>query len=524
MATLKISTRLLMGFSVLLLLLLALTLIAVNRMGVVDRNLQQIVEVDARKLQLAIGLRDLLRDQSLAIRDVVMQDDMSFKKSELKRMKDVAAQYAKIRSELQSGFSEAQTQQARHNFVPLETALKTALDAVIEQSLNQDVPAAGEAIRSQYRPAQLALVNALNQLIATIESGSAQSAQTASNTYRNAVLALWGLGSVAVLVGVLVGVLTIRTIVPPLRAAVVAAERMAGADLTDQRLPATEDEVGQLMVAMTRVARELSTSMAHVHEAASAIRLASTEIASGTMDLSMRTEDTAANLLKTSQSIENLTLVVQQSALAAGSANTLALDASGVAQRGGEVVAEVVSTMQEINSSSNKINDIIGVIDGIAFQTNILALNAAVEAARAGEQGRGFAVVATEVRQLAQRSAQAAREIKALIQASVSKAAAGSELADRAGASMHDIVNSVHRVTDVITQITTASSQQTVEIQEINNAIHALDQMTQQNAALVEQSAAAAEHLKDQAERLSQIVSVFKFEKTELPTKLTYSA
>jgi methyl-accepting chemotaxis protein len=524
MATLKISTRLLMGFSVLLLLLLALTLIAVNRMGVVDRNLQQIVEVDARKLQLAIGLRDLLRDQSLAIRDVVMQDDMSFKKSELKRMKDVAAQYAKIRSELQTGFSEAQTQQALQNFVPLETALKTALDAVIEHSLNQDVPAAGEAIRSQYRPAQLALVNALNQLIATIESGSAQSAQTASNTYRNAVLALWGLGSVAVLAGVLVGVLTIRTIVPPLRAAVVAAERMASADLTDQRLPATEDEVGQLMVAMTHVARELSTSMAHVHEAASAIRLASTEIASGTMDLSMRTEDTATNLLKTSQSVENLTLVVQQSALAAGSANRLALDASGVAQRGGDVVAEVVSTMQEINSSSNKINDIIGVIDGIAFQTNILALNAAVEAARAGEQGRGFAVVATEVRQLAQRSAQAAREIKALIQASVSKAAAGSELADRAGASMHDIVNSVHRVTDVITQITTASSQQTVEIQEINNAIHALDQMTQQNAALVEQSAAAAEHLKDQAERLSQIVSVFKFEKTELPTKLTYSA
>ncbi len=524
MGTLKISTRLTAGFGVVLLLLLALTLIAVNRMGVVDSNLKQIVETDARKLQLAIGLRDLVRDQSLAIRDVVMQDDMSFKKSELKRMKDVAKQYAKIRNDLQTAFADAQTQQALQRFVPLEAALKTALDAVIDHSLNQDIPAAGEAIRSQFRPAQLTLVSALDQLIAAIEAGSAESAQAASATYRAAVMALWGLGGVAVLTGVMVGYLTIRTIVPPMRAAVVAAERMAGADLTDQRLPVTGDEVGQLMAAMKRMAHELSSSMSHVRDAASTIRVASSEIASGTMDLSLRTEDAAANLLKTSQSVENLTQVVQQSAQAADSANTLALDASGVAQRGGEVVAEVVSTMQEINSSSSKINDIIGVIDGIAFQTNILALNAAVEAARAGEQGRGFAVVATEVRQLAQRSAQAAREIKALIQASVSKAAAGSELADRAGASMHDIVNSVLRVTDVIAQITAASNQQNLEIHDINKSIHALDQMTQQNAALVEQSAAAAENLKEQAERLSQIVNVFKLDLDQSPAQLAYSA
>jgi len=521
MGTLKISTRLTAGFGVVLLLLLTLTLIAVNRMGVVDSNLKQIVETDARKLQLAIGLRDSVRDQSLTIRDVVMQDDISFKKSELKRMKDVAKQYAKIRNDLQTGFAEAQIQQALQRFVPLEAALKTALDAVIEHSLNQDHPAAGEAIRSQFRPAQLTLVSALDQLIAAIESGSAESAQAASATYRTAVLTLWGLGGVAVLAGVLVGYLTIRTIVPPLRAAVVAAERMASADLTNQRLPVTGDEVGQLMAAMTRVARELSSSMAHVHVAASNIRTASAEIASGTMDLSRRTEDAAANLLNTSQSIENLTQVVQETAQAAVNANTLVLDASGVAQRGGEVVAEVVSTMQEINSSASKINDIIGVIDGIAFQTNILALNAAVEAARAGEQGRGFAVVATEVRQLAQRSAQAAREIKALIQASVSKASAGSELADRAGASMHDIVSSVHRVTDVIAQITAASKQQNVEIHDINKSIHAFDQMTQQNAALVEQSAAAAENLKDQAERLAQIVDVFQLDQAQLPATLS---
>ncbi len=184
MGALKIGTRLIAGFSVVLLLLLALTFLAVNRMGVVDNNLQQIVEIDARKLQLAIGLRDLVRDQSLAIRDVVMQDDISFKKSELKRMKDVAKQYAKIRSDLQSGFSDLQTQQALQRLEPLEIALKTALDAVIEHSLNQDNAAAGEAVRSQFRPAQLALVAALDKQIDTIQSDSANSAQTASVTQR----------------------------------------------------------------------------------------------------------------------------------------------------------------------------------------------------------------------------------------------------------------------------------------------------------------------------------------------------
>ena len=266
------------------------------------------------------------------------------------------------------------------------------------------------------------------------------------------------------------------------------------------------------MNAMTRMAQELSSSMSDVHETAASVRLASAEIASGTMDLSMRTEEAASNLVKTAQSVSNLTEVVRHSGEAARSANTMANDASGLAQRGGEVVAEVVSTMQDIHRSSSKISDIIAVIDGIAFQTNILALNAAVEAARAGEQGRGFAVVATEVRQLAQRSAQAAREIKTLIESSVSKVSAGSELADRAGASMHEIVTSVQRVTQVIAQITAASAEQNHEIAEINSSIHALDQMTQQNAALVEQSAASAESLKSQSERLAQIVNVFKLD------------
>ncbi len=512
MLKLKIGPRLLAGFSVLLLLLLALTAVSANRMGVVDSNLKQIVQTDARKLHLAIGLRDLVRDQSLAIRDVVLQDDMSFKKSELKRMKDVAKQYAQLREELQNGFDDSVTRLALENLQSQEAALKTGLDAVIEQSLNQDIPAASEAIRSQFRPAQLLLLATLDKLVTAIEADSARSAAFASATYRNALITLWSLGGLAVVVGAVIGLLTYRTVIPPLRAAVVAAQRIAASDLTNQHLKDTGDELGQLMNAMTRMAQELSSSMTDVHETAASVRMASAEIASGTMDLSMRTEEAASNLVKTAQSVSNLTKVVRHSGEAALSANTMANDASGLAQRGGEVVAEVVSTMQDIHRSSSKISDIIAVIDGIAFQTNILALNAAVEAARAGEQGRGFAVVATEVRQLAQRSAQAAREIKALIESSVNKVSAGSELADRAGASMHDIVDSVQRVTQVIAQITAASAEQNHEIAEINSSIQALDQMTQQNAALVEQSAASAENLKTQAERLAQIVNVFKLD------------
>ena len=507
---LRISTRLLMGFGVLLLLLLALTGVAANRMGVVDHKLNQIVETDARKLRLAIGLRDLVRDQSVAIRDVVMQDDMSFKKSELKRMKDVAKQYTQIRADLLSGFSQVSIAQALQDLEPLERTLKAGLDAVIEQSLNQDNAAAGEAVRSQFRPAQLAQVAALDKLIALIEAESAQAAQTASATYRSALVTLWSLGGMAVVVGAMIAFLTIRSIVPALQAAVVAAERIAASDLTDQHLPSTPDELGQLMTAMTRMAQELSAHMSQVHDSASTIHMASAEIASGTMDLSIRTEDAATNLIKTSQSVTTLTEVVRQSTEAASHANQLALDASGLAERGGQVVSEVVSTMQEIHRSSSQISDIIGVIDGIAFQTNILALNAAVEAARAGEQGRGFAVVASEVRSLAGRSAEAAREIKALITAIVQRVEQGTVLVDQAGAAMAEVVSSIRHVTEIMGEISTASTAQSEGVSQLGVAIHLMDQMTQQNAVLVDVMSEAAGNLKLQADALVSTVSVFK--------------
>ena len=281
-------------------------------------------------------------------------------------------------------------------------------------------------------------------------------------------------------------------------------------DLT-QRLPSGgRDEVGRIASSFNVFAEKIQRMLLDVRSASNSISTASSEIAIGAQDLSQRTEQTASNLQQAASSMEQLTATVRQTADAAQTANQLASSASSAAAKGGEVVSQVVSTMDEINASSKKINDIIGTIDGIAFQTNILALNAAVEAARAGEQGRGFAVVASEVRSLAQRSAEAAKEIKTLIGASVDRVEAGSRLVEAAGASMNDIVHSVQRVTDIIGEITAASTEQSGGIAQVNDAVTQLDRMTQQNAALVEESAAAAESLKDQALRLTEIVSVFR--------------
>ena len=267
---------------------------------------------------------------------------------------------------------------------------------------------------------------------------------------------------------------------------------------------------GSLLDSLSTMVRSLRTTVSQVRQSTDSISTASGEIATGNQDLSARTEQTASNLQQAASSMEQLTGTVKQSADSARQANQLASSAAEVAARGGSVVAQVVSTMDEINASSKKISDIIGVIDGIAFQTNILALNAAVEAARAGEQGRGFAVVASEVRSLAGRSAAAAKEIKGLIGASVEKVEGGSKLVADAGATMNEIVNSVKRFSDIIGEITLASAEQSDGIGQINGSVTQLDQMTQQNAALVEQSAAAAESLKAQTVTLADAVAAFR--------------
>ncbi len=302
----------------------------------------------------------------------------------------------------------------------------------------------------------------------------------------------------------------VRSIREPLGQANELAARIALGDLSSDISTTREDEFGQLLKSLNAMNASLSTMVSQVRSSTDNIAIASAEIATGNNDLAQRTEQTSSNLQATASSMDSLTATVQNSADSARQATALASNASIVAQRGGAVVSQVVTTMQEIDASSKKISDIISVIDGIAFQTNILALNAAVEAARAGEQGRGFAVVASEVRSLAGRSAEAAREIKTLIGTSVDKVESGTRLVTEAGTTMTDIVQSVTRVADVIREITDAATVQSAGISGVNSAISNLDQMTQQNAALVEESAAAAESLREQADNMKRAVSVFK--------------
>jgi methyl-accepting chemotaxis protein len=322
------------------------------------------------------------------------------------------------------------------------------------------------------------------------------------------VVCLSGMAFGLLLAGI-IGTMLVRGIVHPLEEAVRVAHAVAGGDLTQDIEVRSNDETGRLMKALKEMNAGLAKIVGQVRGGTDTIATGSGQIAAGNLDLSSRTEQQASSLEETASSMEELTSTVKQNAENARQANTLAMSASQVASKGGSVVSEVVTTMGAINESAKKIVDIIAVIDGIAFQTNILALNAAVEAARAGEQGRGFAVVAGEVRNLAQRSAAAAKEIKTLIDDSVEKVQVGSELVDQAGATMAEIVQSVSRVTDIMAEITAASQEQTAGIEQVNQAIAQMDQATQQNAALVEEASAAAQALQEEADRLAHAVGAF---------------
>ena len=334
--------------------------------------------------------------------------------------------------------------------------------------------------------------------------------------FETAKMVAIGLCIFGVVCGLVVGTWLIRGITRSLAEALRVANSVAAGNLTEQIRIESNDEIGQLLVALQKMNAGLVEIVSEVRGGTDMIATASGQIAAGNLDLSSRTEQQASSLEETASSMEELTSTVKQNADNARQANSLAVSASAVASRGGDVIGQVVETMGEINNSAKKIVDIIGVIDGIAFQTNILALNAAVEAARAGEQGRGFAVVASEVRNLAQRSAAAAKEIKSLIGDSVERVDAGSKLVNEAGTTMHDIVDSVRRVTDIMGEITAASQEQTSGIDQINQAITQMDQVTQQNAALVEEASAASEAMQEQAAKLAQVVSIFKLDASRI--------
>ena len=417
---------------------------------------------------------------------------------------------SELQKTIEQGLVTEADKKAYQHVVTERTAALSLLKRVAEVKATGDSAVILKFTEQEFTPAAQKLTDALNGFV-KVREDDRDLAISRMHEARVRV-AIMGLIAAACLLAVAVGMtlLLIRSIVRPLQQTIAVAKSISEGDLTQNLHTDRHDEFGDLLKAFEQMSDRLRGLVSEVRSGVDSVSTASTEIANGNHDLSSRTEQTAANLEETAASMEQLTSNVTQSAETARQANQLALNATQAATRGGEVMGNVVNSMQHISDSSRRISDIIGVIDGIAFQTNILALNAAVEAARAGEQGRGFAVVASEVRSLAHRSAEAAKEIKGLIQRSVESVESGSQQVTEAGSAMQDIVTGVQRVGDLIAEISAAASEQQQGISQVNQAVGNLDQMTQQNAALVEESAAAASALSDQARKLGEVVSLFK--------------
>ncbi|BEV17033.1 methyl-accepting chemotaxis protein [Herbaspirillum sp. DW155] len=454
----------------------------------------------------------LARSRSFDMQQLLTDD----KKEEQASRERATKQMALLEKEVaryQSLISEPREKEIFPEFARNMDAYKAAherMDKLFSQGQKQ---AGHEVLSTSSTAVYRKLQDQINELTEINAKGAAASALEATRVYEQARLAIAGLIACCIVLALSLSWWIARLVARPLTHAVTIARQVADGDLT-ARIPdnAGRDETGQLMTALKQMNDNLLKIVHEVRMGTDTISTASAEIASGNMDLSSRTEQQAGALEETASAMEELTSTVRQNSDNARQANQLAVSASEVAQAGGQVVSKVVHTMGAINESSRKIVDIIAVIDGIAFQTNILALNAAVEAARAGEQGRGFAVVASEVRSLAQRSASAAREIKTLIDDSVAKVETGTQLVGEAGQTMDEVVASVKRVSDIVAEITAAGAEQSQGIEQINNAVTHMDENTQQNAALVEQAAAAAKALQEQAARLTQTVGVFRLD------------
>ena len=508
----NIGTRLGAAFAVLLLLLAVILFSALRQLDHIDEAKAAMVGANY-KAKLAAAWREGVATNSVRTLAKARTSDVVEEKALDVEMKAVSARISKVQEELEVLVTSEQGK-ANLKAVAEQRKVYSALRTEIYKRK------AAQGLTEEFKAEVSArLVPALNKYLATIEAVVAyqdslfQAAHTRIDAvYADARTFLMSLGVLALACGLGLGVWLTRSITRPLARAVGLAQQVASGDLTADIQVTSQDEVGVLLAALQDMNTSLLKTVSEVRSGTDTIVTASQQIAAGNLDLSARTEQQASSLEETASSMEELTSTVRQNADNARQANTLAQTASGVAMRGGQVVSEVVETMASINASSKKIADIIAVIDGIAFQTNILALNAAVEAARAGEQGRGFAVVASEVRNLAQRSAGAAKEIRGLIADSVGKVETGGQLVEQAGATMQEIVQGISRVTDIMSEIASASAEQTLGIEQVNAAITQMDDVTQQNAALVEEAAAAANSLEDQAAQLARLVSTFKLD------------
>ncbi|GKS75558.1 MCP four helix bundle domain-containing protein [Acidovorax sp. SUPP950] len=513
MQHLKISTRLIIGFGLLATLGVAIALLAALRMQGLAKDLAEVSANRMVKVAQFTDIKDNLNNGARAVRNIIISSDPTLRQGEKKKVAEARAANAALLQQLDASLALPVTREQLRIINANREPYNQAIDRAIALAEAGDSAAAGTLLIKEVRTLQNALFGAVDAS-REIQRGLAnQVAKEALAHAHNMAVVLGVAAALMLVVSVLVGWLIVRDLSRSLgaepSALAAAANNVAAGDLSAALVVRSGDTVS-VMAAMARMQEALTSVVATVRHGSDGVATASAEIAQGNSDLSARTEQQASALEETAASMEELSSTVKQNADNARQANQLAVSASTVAVQGGQVVNDVVSTMKIIDDSSKRIADIIGVIDGIAFQTNILALNAAVEAARAGEQGRGFAVVASEVRNLAQRSAEAAKEIKSLIDSSVAQVGEGTALVAKAGSTMTEVVTAIRRVTDIIGEVSAASTEQSQGVAQVGEAIVQMDQVTQQNAALVEESAAAASSLSTQAQQLLQAVAIFK--------------
>ena len=510
MGNLKISTRLAGAFGLLVLLLVGLAVAAYSQLSSIHDDTLDLADSWLPSVQVVNQMQTQATGDRVAVATHILNTDeaaMGGIEQEITQGRD---KLAKQRQTYEKLISSPEEKRLYEEFSAAWKKYAETNDKVLAHSRKNENDQARALLQGESRQNYVAAMALLDKLVELNGAGAEQSKAASERSYSVALTTLFVTAALAIAVAVVAALWLIRSITGPLARAVHAADLVAAGDLTVQIQADSQDETGKLLQSLDKMQQALVRTVSTVRQNAESVASASAQIASGNHDLSARTESQASALEETAASMEELGSTVRQNADNARQANQLAVSASTVAVQGGEVVSQVVETMKGITTASNKIADIIGVIDGIAFQTNILALNAAVEAARAGEQGRGFAVVASEVRSLAGRSAEAAKEIKSLIGASVERVEQGNVQAERAGQTMTEVVNAIRRVTDIMGEISAASSEQSAGVAQVGEAITQMDQATQQNAALVEQMAAAAGSLSGQARELVEAVAVFK--------------
>ena len=503
---LKIGTRLGLAFGAMLLLIATVAGMGIWQVKQINNDA---VEIGTNWLP-SIRLLGAVRAEMNQMRRLTMRNALEPTEAERDKLKPKRAESEKKLAEALAQYSKlvsSPEEQRLLDALKSQWASYAEVDAKMFAAGNQGVSHLAES-NALFNKA----LDTLNEDIDLNTKGSDVAVASAHSNYQQALISGFLMVAVALGIGITLAVLITRSITAPLGEAVAIAETVAQGNLTSNIHVEGQDEAAQLLTALSHMNGSLVRIVGEVRQSSDSIATGSAQIAMGNADLSQRTEEQASNLEETAASMEQLTSTVKHNADTAQEANRMASSAANAARSGGELVRQVVDTINDITHASRKISEIITVIDGIAFQTNILALNAAVEAARAGEQGRGFAVVAGEVRSLAQRSANAAKEIKSLIGDSVEKVDSGARLVNNAGQSMQDIVDQVNRVSQLINEISSATSEQTSGISQVGDAVNQLDQVTQQNAALVEESAAAAESLRHQAAKLSELVSVFRLQ------------